>query len=71
MFFLDSTPKILLKRVEKRKEKEMFETLEEFENVRNKALNLVKNWNIIDITGSIDDSFSKIEKILDELDKIN
>ena len=33
MFFLDASPDILLKRVEKRKEKEMFETLEEFEKV--------------------------------------
>ena len=69
MFFLDAAPKILTKRVEKRKEKEMFETLEEFESVRKKAIHLVKNWNIIDISGSIDNSFSKIEKILDELDK--
>jgi len=69
MFFLDACPEILLNRVKNRKEKEMFENLEEFENVRKKALSLVKNWNIIDISGSIDDSFSKIEKILDELDK--
>ncbi|UCF50386.1 MAG: hypothetical protein JSU91_02585, partial [Thermoplasmatales archaeon] len=33
MFFLDAPPEILLKRVKNRKEKEMFETLEEFENV--------------------------------------
>jgi dTMP kinase len=69
MFFLDASPEILLSRVKNRKEKEMFENLEEFENVRKKALFLVRNWNIIDISGSIDDSFSKIEKILDDLDK--
>jgi len=69
MFFLDASPDILLKRIKTRKEKEMFETLEEFENVRKKALFLVKKWNIIDISGSIDDSFSKIEKVLDKLDK--
>ena len=69
MFFLDASPEILLNRVKNRKEKEMFENLEEFEIVRKKALYLVKNWNIIDISGSIDDSFSKIEKILVKLDK--
>ena len=69
MFFLDASPEVLLKRVENRKEKEMFETLEEFENVRKKAIHLVKKWNIIDISGSINESVSKIEKILDKLDK--
>ncbi len=71
MFFLDASPEILLKRVANRKEKEMFETLEEFENVRKKALHLVRHWNIIDISGSIDNSYSKIENILDKLDKRN
>jgi dTMP kinase len=69
MFFLDAEPNILLKRIKNRKEKEMFENLKEFENVRKKALYLVRNWNIIDISGSIDDSFSKINEILDDLDK--
>ena len=69
MFFLDATPEILLKHVENRKQKEMFETLEEFEIVRKKALYLVRKWNIIDISGSIDNSFSKIKNILDKLDK--
>jgi len=68
MFFLDAPPEILLNRVKNRKEKEMFENLEEFENVRKKALFLVRNWNIIDITGTIDDSFLKIENILNKLD---
>jgi len=68
MFFLDASPEVLLKRVEKRKEKEMFETLEEFENVRKKAIHLVRNWYIIDISGSIDGSFSKIEDVLIKLD---
>jgi dTMP kinase len=69
MFFLDAPPEILLNRVKNRKEKEMFENLEEFENVRKKALYLVRNWNIINISGSINDSFSKIENILNKLDK--
>ena len=69
MFFLDASPEVLLKRVEKRKEKEMFETFKEFENVRKKALHLVRGWFIVDISGSIDDSFSKIEDILIKLDR--
>lgn len=68
MFFLDGLPSILLKRVEGRKEKEMFETLIELRNVRSRALKLVKNWNIIDTSGSIDNTFSQIEKILNKLD---
>jgi dTMP kinase len=69
MFFLDAAPEILLKRIENRKEKEMFENIKEFEKVRKKALYLVRNWNIIDISGSIDDSSSKIERILNNLEK--
>ena len=69
MFFLDATPGQLSKRIEMRKEKEMFETIEELEKVRTKALFLVKNWNIINASGSIEDTFLQIEKILTELDK--
>ena len=68
MFFLDASPEVLFKRIEKRTEKEMFETLEEFENVRKKAIHLVRNWYIIDISGSINSSFSKIEDVLNKLD---
>ena len=69
MFFLDASPDELLKRVEKREEKEMFETLYELENVRKKALILVRKWNIIHSSGSIKNTFFDIEKLLDELDK--
>ena len=68
MFFLDSSPKNLLKRMEKREEKEMFETLNDFEKIRKKALKLAENWNIIDTTGSIEETFSHINKILNKLD---
>jgi thymidylate kinase len=71
MFFLDASPKEMAKRIEKRSEKEMFETLDELEKVRNIALYLVKKWNIIDASGSIEDTFMKIEKVLTELDKNN
>lgn len=69
MFFLDASPDDLLKRVEKRKEKEMFETITELKNVRKKSLQLIKNWNIIDTSGSIEETYQKIEKVLDKLDQ--
>jgi len=69
MFFLDAKPKDLLKRVEKREEKEIFETLDELVKVRKKALVLVKNWNIINTSGSVEDTASLIKKMLDSIDK--
>jgi dTMP kinase len=69
MFFLDASPEELLKRVEKRDTKEMFETLGELVKVRGKSLMLVKNWNIISASGSIENTASLIEKALDSLDK--
>jgi dTMP kinase len=64
MFFLDAEPKEMLKRVEMREKKEMFETIDSLIKVRKKALLLVKDWHIIDTSGSVEDTFSKIEKIL-------
>ncbi len=69
MFFLDASPEVMSKRIEERKEKEMFETLDELEKVRAKALFLVKNWNIIDASGTIEDTFIQIEEVLIKLDK--
>jgi len=69
MFFLDVSPEIVLKRFEARMEKEIFETFEELVKVRRKALMLVKNWNIVDTSLSIENTFVKIEVILDRLDK--
>jgi dTMP kinase len=68
MFFLDAPPEVLINRVEKRDKKEMFEKLNELVNVREKSLILVKNWNVIDTSGSIENTTSQIEKILDTLD---
>jgi dTMP kinase len=68
MFFLDASPKELYDRVEKRDVKEIFETLEELNNVRNKALILTKDWNVIDTNQSIEDTYKQIEIILDKLD---
>lgn len=68
MFFLDADPKIVLKRFEERTEKEMFETIESLVKVRDKALDLVKDWNIIDSSRSIDETYLSIENILAKLD---
>jgi len=69
MFFLDASPELMLERVEQRKEKEMFETLDKLIEVRKKALILVKDWNIIDTVGSVEDTYAKIEYVLDKIDK--
>lgn len=69
MFFLDADPDVLFNRVQKRDESEIFENIEAFKKVRRKALFLVKNWYVINTSGSINDTFSEIEKTLDFLDK--
>ena len=69
MFFLDVSPKESLKRLQERNEHEMFENLEDLKNVREKALRLAKNWNIINTEDNIIDVQKKIDKILDQLDK--
>jgi dTMP kinase len=68
MFFLDAPPDILEGRVNIREEKEMFETLDKLEKIRKKSLRLVSHWNIIDTSGSIEETFLDIEKILDRYD---
>jgi dTMP kinase len=65
MFFLDAAPKEMLKRVNLRDEKEIFENINELKKVRKKALILVKNWNIIDTSDTIEKTFNKFERILD------
>lgn len=69
MFFLDASPEVLIERVKKREETEIFETLNELRNVRKKSFMIIKNWNIIDTSGSIEDTYSQIEKILENLDQ--
>jgi len=69
MFFLDAPSDELLKRFKERSEKEMFENEIELEKVRKKALFLVKDWFIIDTSGTIEKTFSAIEKQLIILDK--
>ena len=64
MFFLDAEPDRLLRRIHRRNEVEMFETHEALVKVRGKALALAKKWHVIDTSGSIEDTFSKIKEIL-------
>jgi len=68
MFFLDVEPEESLKRLAKRNEIEMFENLDDLVKVREKALKLANNWNIIDTCQPIKDVQKQIEKILDTLD---
>ena len=68
MFFLDVEPEESLKRLSKRNEKEMFENLEDLVKVREKALKLANNWNIVNTCQPIKDVQKQIEKILDTLD---
>ena len=68
MFFLDASPEELLKRISKRKEKEMFETYDALVEVREKALKLASGWHIIDTAQPIEMTYSNIESILDKLD---
>lgn len=69
MLFLDASPEELFKRVQRRKEKEMFENIDELINVRTKALKLATNWNIIDTDRSIGHTAAHIEDMLQKLDK--
>jgi dTMP kinase len=68
MFFLDLEPEMALKRLSERNEEEMFENLEDLIQVRDKALQLVKGWHIINTEGSIEDVQRRIDIILEELD---
>jgi len=67
MIFLDASPDVLMKRVQKRDEIEIFETPEALEKVRNKALMLTDHWHIIDTSGSIAKTQKKIINLLEKL----
>ncbi len=68
-FYLDVSPEELLRRVKSRNEKEeMFENYDAFVKVRAKAEPVLYNWHVIPADDSPDIIFSRIEKILDEID---
>jgi dTMP kinase len=67
MFFLDVSPEEAYRRIQReRKRREMFESLEELERIRHKALSLalIGNWIIIDANKSIKDVEKGIRKSL-------
>lgn len=66
MFFLDLTPEESLKRMSVREDEEMFENLEDLIKVRNKALNLTKDWHIINTSGKIEEVFEDVDAILNQ-----
>ena len=69
MFFFYFEPKLVLDRYLKRDELEVFENLNSLVKVRKKALNLVKDWYIVDTSDSIESTYNFISKKLDLLDK--
>ncbi len=68
MFFLDAEPEVCLERIEIRDEREMFENLEDFRKVREKAKYLLKNWHIVRTDRPIHETRAEIERILDKID---
>ena len=67
MFFLDVNPEEAYRRIQQeRKRREMFESLEELERIRYKALSLasIGNWTVIDANKSIKDIEKGIRKSL-------
>ncbi len=68
MFFLDVDPEESYKRINGRRNKEMFENLDSLKEVRQKALKLVDNWHLIDTNQCIEEAQEDINKKLDHLD---
>jgi len=67
MFFLDVKPEEAYRRIQRARERqEMFESLEELERVRQKALALAKmtRWIILDTNKPIAEVQAKIRKLL-------
>ena len=70
MFYLDISPQESLRRVKSRgEEEEMFENYESYVKVRNKAQPVLYNWNVIQADGTVEEVFSRIEAVLDDLDR--
>lgn len=68
MFFLEAKPEILLERLSKRDEKEMFENIQDLREVRERALSILKGWHVVNTEKEIEKTRAEILKILDELD---
>lgn len=68
MFFLDVSPENALERIKGRKEKEMFENIDDLYKVRKRALRLVNDWHIIDTDRPLAEAHEEIKKKLYRLD---
>ncbi len=68
-FFLDVRPEESIKRIQKRKEVEMFENISSLRRVREKALRLLDDWYIINTNQPIEKAQRDIHSVLNALDK--
>jgi dTMP kinase len=69
MFYLEAEPEVCLRRVAEREESEMFENLEDFARVRDKAFKILEGWNFVNTNRPIEETRAEIERILNELDR--
>ncbi len=69
MFYLEAEPEVCLERVAKRSESEMFENIEDFRKVRERAFAILKGWKFINTNRPIEETRKEIEEILSELDR--
>ncbi len=69
MFFLDVDPADAIKRIEERKDEQMFENRKDLEDIRERALSLVDDWHVIDTSQPIERAQRDIEQILDKMDE--
>jgi len=69
MFYLEAEPEVCMKRVAVREESEMFENIEDFKKVREKAFRILDGWKFINTNRPIEETRKEIEEILNELDR--
>ncbi len=69
MFLLDVEAEEAMKRLEKRKNTEIFENKKDLMRVKKRAKNIMKDWYIIDTSKPIEEAQKSIEEILDQEDR--
>ncbi|AIG98188.1 nucleoside/nucleotide kinase family protein [Archaeoglobus fulgidus] len=69
MFYLEAEPEVCMERVARRSESEMFENIEDFRRVRERAFRILKGWKFINTNRPIEETRREIERILSELDR--
>ncbi len=65
MFFLDVEPEEALKRLNDRKNRQIFENEEDLKKIRKRALSIVDEWHVIDTSKSIKEAQAEIKRILE------